>query len=498
MDKDLQRSQQSVDTVRVHGVNEAIAEDSNKTSAPAEGRMSGKIRVEQLRRDQEASRRLREEAYEQRRLAQARQHSAAEQFDQAQRVANGNRGRNPQRATGTASSQQSHQQTMPQRKVAENPQRPQTQAKTVQSPQDNRMQQAQGQQMNAEKTTQEAEKARKRQEKRAEHKKEAQAMAGKLANNQGLKKAGKRGLGCLFYLILFFVVIGIAFATLWAVRAHQAPTPIENISAEQQAQVAQEREKSNVYILLAGTDQREDEASRSDTIIYAAVRPADRKVEMVSIPRDTLVNVPSVGEGKVNSALAYGGMDLLTETVSDLVDNPVDKTVLVNFQSFAKIIDAMGGIKINVPEKMYLPEEGIDLEAGEQKLNGEDALAFVRWRGDGLGDIGRMQRQSEFMQAVMEKMRHLPPWRWASTIWTISHEIDTDLSTLDLVRLAWRFIGMDSGALEYQSFDLNPTYIDGVSYVLLDDANVNEVIQKMKYGIVIDGGYGNTGEDSYY
>ena len=102
------------------------------------------------------------------------------------------------------------------------------------------------------------------------------------------------------------------------------------------------------------------------------------------------------------------------------------------------------------------------------------------------------------MQAVMDKMRHLPPWRWASTIWTISHEIDTDLSTLDLVRLAWRFIGMDSGALEYQSFDLNPTYIDGVSYVLLDDANVNEVIQKMKYGIVIDGGYGNTGEDSYY
>ena len=57
---------------------------------------------------------------------------------------------------------------------------------------------------------------------------------------------------------------------------------------------------------------------------------------------------------------------------------------------------------------------------------------------------------------------------------------------------------MDSGALEYQSFDLNPTYIDGVSYVLLDDANVNEVIQKMKYGIVIDGGYGDIGEDSYY
>lgn len=503
MNKDQQRSRQCEDTVCVHGVDEAAAEHSHKNAVPGQGRPSSKIRVEQLRRDQEASKRLREEAYEQRRLAQLKQRSMSEQFDQAQRVANGNGGRKPQRTQGPTPTQQLRQQTTQHRVAMTAQSRQQGPSKTVQQeqakqarqikqvqgkpPQTNEMKRVQPTQAMNEAVAREQENKHTLKEKRIWQKKET--VPHELARHEGLKKAGKRGLGCLFYLILFFVVVGIAFATLWAFRAHQAPTPIENIPLEQRAAVAKEREKSNVYILLAGTDQREDEASRSDTIIYAAVRPVDRKVEMVSIPRDTLVNIPEVGEGKVNSALAYGGMDLLAETVSDLVNNPVDHTVLVNFQSFAKIIDAMGGIKINVPEKMYLPEEGIDLEAGEQKLNGEDALAFVRWRGDGLGDIGRMERQSEFMQAVMDKMRHLPPWRWATTLWAVSHEIDTDLSTLDLLSLAWRFIGMDKGALEYQAFELNPTYIDGVSYVLLDDGNVDEVLQTMKYGTVIEQDY---------
>lgn len=147
----------------------------------------------------------------------------------------------------------------------------------------------------------------------------------------------------------------------------------------------------------------------------------------------------------------------------------MDHTVLVNFQSFAKIIDAMGGITIDVPEKMYLPEEGIDLEAGEQKLNGEDALAFVRWRGDGLGDIGRMERQSQFMQAVMDKMRHLPPWRWATTLWAVSHEIDTDLTTFDLLSLAWKFTAWIVAHWNISPLKLIPNLLsDGVSYVAFD------------------------------
>lgn len=350
-----------------------------------------------------------------------------------------------------------------------------------------------------------------RQAARAEHQQKAKAalqsaaLAVKKKKSQKEKKPHKplrerRGCGCLFYLILLFVFLGVAFAALWMVRAHNAPTPIDQIPASERAAVAMEREKSNVYLLLAGTDQRADEASRSDTIMYAALRPVDRKIEMVSIPRDSLVEIPGVGEDKINASLAYGGVELLQETVENLVDNPVDHTVLINFESFADIIDAMGGIRINVEEDMYLPEEGIDLKAGEQKLDGHDALAFVRWRGDGTGDIGRMERQSEFMQALSEKVRHLTPWRAAMTLWTVQREIDTDMSILDILKLGWDFIGMSGDALEVQHFTYDTPYINGISYVILDDQSVDETIQFMKYGTIIDGSYSDESgaESGYY
>lgn len=350
-----------------------------------------------------------------------------------------------------------------------------------------------------------------RQAARAEHQQKAKAalqsaaLAVKKKKSQKEKKPHKplrerRGCGCLFYLILFCIVIGVAFAALWMVRAHNAPTPIDQIPESERAAVAMERERSNVYLLLAGTDQRADEASRSDTIMYAALRPVDRKIEMVSIPRDSLVEIPGYGEDKINAAMAYGGTELLQQTVENLVNNRVDHTVLINFESFADIIDAMGGIRINVEEDMYLPEEGIDLKAGEQKLNGHDALAFVRWRGDGTGDIGRMERQSEFMQALSEKVRHLTPWRAAMTLWTVQREIETDLSLLDILKLGWDFIGMDSDALEYQHFLYETPYINGISYVILDDQSVNETIQFMKYGTIIDGSYSDESgaESGYY
>lgn len=350
-----------------------------------------------------------------------------------------------------------------------------------------------------------------RQAARAEHQQKAKAalqsaaLAVKKKKSQKEKKPHKplrerRGCGCLFYLILFCIVIGVAFAALWMVRAHNAPTPIDQIPESERAAVAMERERSNVYLLLAGTDQRADEASRSDTIIYAALRPVDRKIEMVSIPRDSLVEIPGYGEDKINAAMAYGGTELLQQTVENLVNNRVDHTVLINFESFADIIDAMGGIRINVEEDMYLPEEGIDLKAGEQKLNGHDALAFVRWRGDGTGDIGRMERQSQFMQALSEKIRHLTPWRAVMTLWTVQREIETDLSLLDILKLGWDFIGMDSDALEYQHFLYETPYINGISYVILDDQSVNEAIQLMKYGTIIEGSYSDESgaESGYY
>lgn len=432
----------------------------------------GSIDMDKLRRDLEDSKRLHEEA-RRKKQEQARQAQAESAMRAAERAAN---------------NKQAPQQKSVPKKTAAQQRAASEEARSMPSKAERQAERAQ----------------QKKQAKEAVHA-AAAAVTRKKEKPKKERKPHKplrerKGCGCLFYLILLFVFLGVAFAALWMVRAHNAPTPIDQIPASERAAVAMEREKSNVYLLLAGTDQRADEASRSDTIMYAALRPVDRKIEMVSIPRDSLVEIPGVGEDKINASLAYGGVELLQETVENLVDNPVDHTVLINFESFADIIDAMGGIRINVEEDMYLPEEGIDLKAGEQKLDGHDALAFVRWRGDGTGDIGRMERQSQFMQALSEKIRHLTPWRAVMTLWTVQREIDTDMSILDILKLGWDFIGMDGDALEYQHFLYDTPYINGISYVILDDQSVNETIQLMKYGTIIDGSYSDESgaESGYY
>ena len=445
----------------------ASSEETIRHDRQGVSHRQGSFDMDKLRRDLEDSKRLHEEA-RRHKAEQARKAQAESAMRAAERAAN--------------NKQAPQQKSAPKKPVAQQ-RAASEEARSMPSKAERRAERAQ----------------QKKQAKEAVHA-AAAAVTRKKEKPKKERKPHKplrerKGCGCLFYLILFCIVIGVAFAALWMVRAHNAPTPIDQIPASERAAVAMEREKSNVYLLLAGTDQRADEASRSDTIMYAALRPVDRKIEMVSIPRDSLVEIPGVGEDKINASLAYGGVELLQETVENLVDNPVDHTVLINFESFADIIDAMGGIRINVEEDMYLPEEGIDLKAGEQKLDGHDALAFVRWRGDGTGDIGRMERQSQFMQALSEKIRHLTPWRAVMTLWTVQREIETDLSLLDILKLGWDFIGMDSDALEVQHFTYDTPYINGISYVILDDQSIDETIQLMKYGTIIDG---STDSSGYY
>lgn len=296
----------------------------------------------------------------------------------------------------------------------------------------------------------------------------------------------RRGCGCLFYVILVLLVIVGAVGALWAYRANTEIKPISAYPADEQASVAQSREAKNVYILFAGTDARENEPARSDTMIFAAFRPSDRKIDMVSIPRDTLVSIPGEGEDKINAAHAYGGNELMDQTVENFLDNRVDHTVVVDFKSFPKVIDAMGGIDMDVEARMYLPEENIDLQKGQQHLNGEQALAYVRWRGDGNGDLGRITRQKKFMDAVIAKMRHLTPWRAVRVARALSQDVDTDMNFKEMLALGYQFIGMRSDALEFRQFEAEPTYINGVSYVLIEKESVKETMDLLRYGVVLD------------
>lgn len=159
-------------------------------------------------------------------------------------------------------------------------------------------------------------------------------------------------------------------------------------------------------VLLLGSDARPGEkVGNTDTIMVAQVSP--ERIAILSIPRDTRVEIPGKGTQKINSAARYGGPELTAAVVSDLIGVDVDKYVLVRWEGFIKIVDILGGVTVDVPRDMNHDsgdgeEYIIDLKKGRQKLNGRQALAFARFRNEALGD-DRPQRTAARLDEVLDR-----------------------------------------------------------------------------------------------
>jgi len=164
-----------------------------------------------------------------------------------------------------------------------------------------------------------------------------------------------------------------------------------------------------INILLMGIDARKMESnSRSDTMIVASIDPKANKIAMVWIPRDTRVEVKRNHYDKINSVNYLQGPEAACRVVSDLLDTPVDHYVVTNFAGFAKIIDILGGVTLDVEGDMFHddpdPNLRINLRKGVQRLNGQDALRYVRYRGGPTADIGRTVRQQKFIKALAQEL----------------------------------------------------------------------------------------------
>ena len=164
-----------------------------------------------------------------------------------------------------------------------------------------------------------------------------------------------------------------------------------------------------VNILVMGTDTDPDgDSIRSDSIMLVRVNPAGECLSMLSIPRDLLVDIPGVGEDKINAAYAIGGVSLSIETVRELTGLPIHHFVLINYDGFEKAVDAMGGVYVDIDRRYFNDNsqaawgeayEPIDVYPGYQKLSGADALAYVRYRHED-SDVVRIKRQQYFIRDV--------------------------------------------------------------------------------------------------
>lgn len=226
-------------------------------------------------------------------------------------------------------------------------------------------------------------------------------------------------------------------------------------------------------ILVMGEDNVEG-SRRSDTILFVTVDIDDRNIRVLSLPRDTRVSIPQHGTQKLNHAFAYGGPDLLKATVSNYLDEPILYYVIVDYDSFPAFVDMLGGVEVDVPKRMrYVDRAGnlnINIQPGLQVLDGEKALHFVRFRKDALGDIGRIQRQQQFLKAMLKKaydprvIVKLPDL--AAQAMKI---FKTDMSTSFALQLAG-FIQNEVGRerMFFATLSGKPAMIDNISYWMGD------------------------------
>jgi len=235
-------------------------------------------------------------------------------------------------------------------------------------------------------------------------------------------------------------------------------------------------------ILLLGVDQRENEPARTDTLMLAALDLETKEVHLLSIPRDTRVAIPTKGvTRKINYAHAVGGAELTVKTVEQFLQLPVHYYMETNFAGFSKIIDALGGVTINVEERMYKPLEGINLRAGLQKLNGEDALSYVRWRDDGRADIGRIERQQKFLRALAEQtLQFSTLWKVPQLLEELEKYVDTDLKLQQMITLANKFKDLQKIKIQTYQVPGEPDETNyGGSYWIADEQELNKILSKI-------------------
>ncbi len=245
-------------------------------------------------------------------------------------------------------------------------------------------------------------------------------------------------------------------------------------------------------ILLLGIDSNGQgtdmwEGTRSDTILVVNIDPKTHSIKAISIPRDSKVYLPD-GKGiqKINSAHALGGINLVKKTLKETFGIKIDRYILIHDEAVEKVVDALGGIPIYVEKRMlyhdYAGKLHIDLEKGNTVLNGKQAVGYLRYRKDGLGDIGRTHRQQWFMKSLFDKLHSPQVITKIPEVLNVAHTyIKTDMSFYELSQYAAMARSIDRNKVEIATLPGAPNQRGYISYWILDPIKTQEVINRMIY-----------------
>ncbi len=229
-----------------------------------------------------------------------------------------------------------------------------------------------------------------------------------------------------------------------------------------------------INIAVMGVDERSDDQGRTDTLFVIMYDPKTEKVAMLSVPRDTRVRIAEHGWDKINHAYNYGGADSTVKTLENFLGVHIDYYVKVDFKGFVQMVDALGGVEVYVEKRMYYEDpwddDGlvIDLQPGLQKLDGEKAIQYVRYR-DGDGDIGRVARQQNFISAVYDKMSSPSMFtKIPSLVKVALDSVTTDMGAVEMLKIGKTLHKNSKAGFHTMSVPGEPVFIDEVSYWIPD------------------------------
>jgi LCP family protein required for cell wall assembly len=297
---------------------------------------------------------------------------------------------------------------------------------------------------------------------------------------------------------LAFVVLTPVHAWSQVTRADTTPTGDRPADAD-----------GSTY-LLVGSDSREGltaaerkaigvggnaKGRRTDSIILVHTPSGSGKPVLISIPRDSFLPIPGERDNKVNAAFALGGPKLLAATLEQATGLPIDGYVEIGLGGFAGVVDSLGGVEVCVKRDIQDDKANIDLKKGCQVLDGKNSLGYVRARySDPKGDLGRAERQRQFLGAVMKQAATpstvLIPWRW----WDFTHTaassvvVGEDTSLLDSYRIlsTMRKVSSDEALSLVVPLSSTNTTTRAGSSVIWDEERANALFTMLREGEPIE------------
>lgn len=315
-------------------------------------------------------------------------------------------------------------------------------------------------------------------------------------------RRGRRKVLTVFLVLLgllLALVIGVVLFLFKLSHDFDSKTPtIERALPEDYE--GRPQEDGSYNIMLFGSDSRQGDADeahvsgqRADTQMLVHVPADGGAAYVISIMRDTWVDIPGHGQAKINAALDYGGVELQVQTIEQLLDIRVDHVAEIDFQGFRDLTDAVGGVTVDVP--LSFESNGHTYTQGEQKLNGEEALVFVRERYSFAdGDYQRVRNQRAYLRGLLKTVATpqtlANPVRLNSIVQDFSPYISTDedFSAAEVVKIGTQVGPKGFNNISWMTLPNQGTgwSEDGQSIVILDEGAVQNLSQALNDGTMAD------------